>query len=50
MTQNGRLRHTDVLYTGVNSPGYFAQRKEWPMVWMFGVLLALVLASLALVV
>jgi len=38
-----------LLYTVIVSPGYFAQRREWPMVGMFGVLLILALVSLALV-
>ncbi|MBN1140039.1 MAG: hypothetical protein JXM73_25950 [Anaerolineae bacterium] len=38
-----------LLYTIVVSPGYFAQRREWPMVGMFAVLFVLALLSLALV-
>jgi hypothetical protein len=38
-----------LLYTCVASPGCFAQRRQWPMVGMFGVLLALTLLSLGLV-
>lgn len=35
-----------LLYTAIVSPGYFAQKREWPMVGMFAVLLALALISL----
>jgi hypothetical protein len=35
-----------LLYTVVNSPGYFTQRREWPMVGMFGVIFVLALVSL----
>ncbi len=38
-----------LLYTVIVSPGYFAQKREWPMVGMFAVLLALALVSLGLV-
>ena len=38
-----------LLYTVINSPGYFAQKREWPMVGMFAVLLILALVSLGLV-
>ncbi len=38
-----------LLYTVIVSPGYFAQRGEWPMVGMFAVLLILALISLGLV-
>ena len=38
-----------LLYTLVNSPGYFAQQRQWAMVGMFGVFLILALASLGLV-
>jgi hypothetical protein len=38
-----------LLYTVIVSPGYFAQKREWPMVGMFAVLLALALVSLVLV-
>ena len=38
-----------LLYTVVVSPGYFAQKREWPMVGMFAVLLILALVSLGLV-
>jgi len=38
-----------LLYTLINSPGYFAQRGQWALVGMFAVLLALALAGLALV-
>ena len=36
-----------LLYTVIVSPGYFAQRGEWPLVAMFGVLLLSALAMLA---
>jgi len=38
-----------LLYTVIVSPGYFAQKREWPMVGMFAVLLILALISLGLV-
>jgi hypothetical protein len=38
-----------LLYTIVVSPGYFAQRGEWPLVGMFAVLLVLALVSLILI-
>jgi hypothetical protein len=38
-----------LLYTVVVSPGYFAQRREWPLVGMFAVLLVLALISLILI-
>jgi hypothetical protein len=38
-----------LFYTVIVSPGYFAQRREWPMVGMFGVLLVLALLALGLV-
>ena len=36
-----------LLYTTVNSPGYFAQQGTWPLVAMFAVVLALSLAAVA---
>jgi hypothetical protein len=39
-----------LLYTVIVSPGYSAERREWPMVVMFAILLILALVSLALVV
>ena len=38
-----------LLYTVIVSPGYFAQKGEWPMVGMFAVVLILALVSLGLV-
>ncbi len=35
-----------LIYTVINSPGYFAQRREWRMVGMFAVLLVLAVISL----
>lgn len=35
-----------LLYTVINSAGYFAQRHEWPMVGMFALLLVLTIISL----
>jgi hypothetical protein len=35
-----------LLYTLINSPGYFAQQGQWPMVLMFAALLILALVSL----
>ncbi|MDQ3864390.1 MAG: hypothetical protein M3317_13025 [Actinomycetota bacterium] len=37
-----------LLYSVIVSPGYFAQRGEWPLVGVFVVLLLLALLSLAL--
>src|SRR5512141_2434539 len=37
-----------LAYTVIVSPGYFAQQGQWPLVVMFGVLLALDILSLAL--
>jgi hypothetical protein len=34
-----------LIYTVIVSPGYFAQRGEWPMVILFSVLLILSIAS-----
>lgn len=49
-SQNAYLVATGMLfYTLVNSAGYFAQRRQWPMVITFGVLFGLALAGLALV-
>ncbi len=39
-----------LLYTVIVSPGYFAQRGQWPMVGLFAVVLVLGLISLGLVV
>lgn len=38
-----------LLYTVMVSPGYYAQKGEWPMVGMFAVVLILALVSLGLV-
>jgi len=38
-----------LLYAVINSPGYFAEKRQWPMVGMFAVLLILALVSLGLV-
>lgn len=35
-----------LLYTVVNSPGFYAGRKEWPMVGMFATLTVLTLVAL----
>lgn len=37
-----------LLYTLINSPGYYAQKREWPMVVLFAVLLVLDLVSIVL--
>jgi hypothetical protein len=39
-----------LLYTVIVSPGYFAERKVWPIVAMFAVLFVLSLLSLAVFV
>ncbi len=39
-----------LIYTAVNSPGYFAQQRKWPMVAMFAVVLTLALVSISLIV
>ena len=36
-----------LLYTTVNSPGYFAQLGQWPLVLMFAVVLGLGVAAVA---
>jgi len=38
-----------LVYTVINSPGYFAQRREWAMVCMFSVILLLAVVSLILI-
>jgi hypothetical protein len=38
-----------LLYSLINSPGYFAQLRQWPMVALFGVMFVLALVSLILV-
>jgi hypothetical protein len=38
-----------LIYTVIQSPGYFAEKRQWPMVWMFVVLFVLAVASLAAV-
>lgn len=35
-----------LLYTVIVSPGYFAERGEWPLVGMFGGLMVLAVASI----
>ena len=39
-----------LIYTVIENPGYFVQRREWAMVGVFAVVLLLTLASLGLVV
>lgn len=39
-----------LLYTTIVSPGYFAQKGQWPMVGMFAVILVLAVVSAVLVV
>jgi hypothetical protein len=39
-----------LLYTSIVSPGYFAQKREWPLVAMFAVILVIALLSLVLIV
>ncbi len=39
-----------LMYTVINSPGYFAQQQKWPMVIVFAVLLVLSIVSLVLVI
>jgi len=38
-----------LIYTVTNSPGYFAQLRQWPMVFLFAGLLVLAIISLLLV-
>jgi hypothetical protein len=38
-----------LLYTVIVSPGYYAEREQWPFVGMFAAVLVLALVSLALV-
>lgn len=35
-----------LVYTSVNAPGYFAQLGEWPLVAMFGVVLAVAVGAI----
>ena len=39
-----------LIYTVINSPGYFAQQGQWSMVGMFSVILILAIVSIILVV
>ncbi len=39
-----------LLYTVIVSPGYFAQKNQWGVVGMFGVILVLAIYSITLVV
>jgi hypothetical protein len=39
-----------LIYTVINSPGYFAQKGQWPAVLMFALLLVLAVFSLILVI
>ncbi len=39
-----------LLYTVIVSPGYFAQKRQWPLVSVFAVLLVLTLVSSGLVI
>jgi hypothetical protein len=43
----GLVANGMLIYTVVVSPGYFAQKGQWPPVAMFAVLLALALISVA---
>lgn len=36
-----------LLYSVLNSPGYYAQQGEWPVAFLFGVLAVLTVASVA---
>ena len=38
-----------LIYTIINSSGYFAQQRKWPMVGMFTLILVLAIVSLVLV-
>jgi hypothetical protein len=38
-----------LLYTAIVSPGYFAQRREWPMVVVFAAIIVLALIALGIV-
>jgi peptidoglycan biosynthesis protein MviN/MurJ (putative lipid II flippase) len=46
----GQIATGALLYTVINSAGYFADRGEWPMVAMFGVLLVVAVGCAALLV
>jgi len=35
-----------LVYTVINSPGYYAQRSEWAFVVMFGIILIVAIASI----
>ncbi|RJQ51642.1 MAG: hypothetical protein C4521_12170 [Actinobacteria bacterium] len=43
----GLIAYGMLIYTVIVSPGYFAQRGQWPLVAMFGVVLLLALAVIA---
>jgi hypothetical protein len=38
-----------LIYTVINSSGYFAQKREWPMIGVFAILLILSIVSLIMV-
>jgi hypothetical protein len=38
-----------LLYTVINSPGYFAQQRKWPMVSVFTLIFALAIVSIVLI-
>ena len=38
-----------LMYTAINSPGFFAQQRKWPMVFMFGVILIMAVISLIII-
>jgi hypothetical protein len=38
-----------LVYTAINSAGYFAQRREWPMVAVFGALVVFAVAGIVIV-
>jgi hypothetical protein len=38
-----------LIYTVINSPGYFAQQRKWPMVGMFALIFALAIVSVVLI-
>jgi len=42
------IAHGMLIYTVIQSPGYFAQKRVWPLVGMFAVFLVLTLVSMTL--
>jgi hypothetical protein len=39
-----------LIYTTINSAGYFAQKKEWEMVFMFGLIFVFIIIGLTILI